>query len=86
MSKVTFGLDDRNLIRLGFNFDGDNFDKLIHNENQHIILFKNEDGNYYIDLRFPNGQMISVYFEFVHQLQNFYFSIIGQELDFIEGF
>jgi hypothetical protein len=36
-------------------------------------------------LRFPNGHLIDIEFTYVHELQNFYFAMTGEDLLTVGG-
>ena len=76
------------LIKLGFVYNGYNFDYL--NYNFHC-QFKNENGEFKNtefsikkDERGKNKIVISYNIEYLHQLQNIYFSITNKELGYNE--
>ena len=78
-------LDDYWLDKLGFELLSIEGESYVNRKYPHIIIDILDSGVYGIKLRFPNGHLIDIEFTYVHELQNFYFAMTGEDLLTVGG-
>jgi hypothetical protein len=69
------------LLKCKFNILGCESESYINDNYPHFIIDILDSGNFGIKLRFPNGHLIDIEFEFLHNLQNIFFDLTGKELE-----
>jgi hypothetical protein len=72
------------LVKMGFEKDGNNYYTHIGERFDLVVTWDTIDKCFYTELRPLEGNSLQIDCEYIHQLQNLYFTLTGKELEFVK--